>query len=253
MTIAATRKDIEIWTKVITFDVDAPFDVPDLPTIDPFVIASIFPALEVGGTMRVHGRVTRTLIRNILDFQSAWHCAAPKKCRLFDVQVEAVEDIAIAQEGPEANAIVAFSGGVDATLAFCRNISGDAGPASFNVGATLLIQGVPIGRRGKASEPVIADLRRMSEAWGRPMAVVDTDIVDVIRKGDMSHGTWLAACLMLFGGRYDVGIIGSTKTWFSRGWEVFGSHPLLDRLLSSGLMSIRNDEGLYHRAEKVAL
>ena len=69
----------------------------------------------------------------------------------------------------------------------------------------------------------------------------------------MSHGTWLAACLMLFSGRFDVGIIGSTKMWFTRGWELYGSHPLLDPLLSGGRMTIRNDEGLYHRAEKAEM
>ena len=37
------------------------------------------------------------------------------------------------------------------------------------------------------------------------------------------------------------------------GWEVFGSHPLLDHMLSGDEMTIRNDEGLYQRVDKAAL
>lgn len=253
LTLEANRGSQPIWKKEIYFRVDAPFDVPDLETVDPFVIAALFPAMEVGGTLRIHGRVSRTLIRNILDFQSAWHMAAPEHCRMFALDVKEVADLSIREEGTEPDTILAFTAGVDAMLALCRNVSGDAGPAAHKIGATMMILGMHTETGEVDGEPLIADLRRISGDWGLPMAVVDSNIVEIVRRSEFSHGTWLAACLMLFAGNYSTGLLGSSKLWFKRGWEVFGSHPLLDPLLSGGQMTIRNDEGLYHRAEKVKL
>jgi len=47
-------------------------------------------------------------------------------------------------------------------------------------------------------------------------------------------------------------MVGSSMVCFSPGLELYGSHPLLDPLLSGGRMSIRNDEGFYWRADKAA-
>lgn len=254
LAIKATRRRASLWTKEVTFEVDAPFDVPDLPALDPFVIAALFPAMEVGGTVRVHGKVSRALIRNILDFNSAWHLAAPHLCRLFTLEVAEIDDSGMAEVARSPESILAFTGGVDSMLALCQNASGDAGPVGHEIGATMMIRGKGIGRGvDENSAGLIQNLRHTSQRWNVPLAVVSSNIAEVVDRGVMSHGTWIASCLSLFAGRFDIGLIGSSKLWFTPGWEVYGSHPLLDPLLSSGHMSIRDDGALYHRSDKVAL
>jgi len=170
------------------------------------------------------------------------------------LEVAALDDTENRAPTPQPNAILPFTAGMDSLLSLCRHATGDAGPAGFEIGATMLIHGMGTGREeNRDPASLIAGLRRISTSWKVPLAVVDTNISEIVGKDDISHGTWLASCLTLFSGRFDVGLIGSSVPYFWPGWEIFGSHPLLDPLLSSGHMSIRNDEGMYSRVDKAAL
>lgn len=254
LSLDASRDGAPLWTKEVTFEVDAPFDVPELKNEDPFLIASLFLALETGGVLRFHGTVSRSLLRNALDYQSAWFLAAKQLYAPFTLEVDAVDDRPPVDPGPHPRAILAFTAGLDSLLALCRNASGDAGPTRHDIGATLAIHGMGIGMNKEAdTESVIEDLREISAGWNIPLAVVKTNLPDMVGHKDLSHGTWLGACLSLFAGRFDVGLLGSSIVSYWPGWEVFGSHPLLDPLLSGSQMSIRNDEGLFQRVDKTAM
>ena len=254
LTLRVSRKAGSEHTRQIGFAVDAPFEVPDLKTADPFLIAALFPAMEVGGTLRLHGTISRVLLRNILDYQAAWFRAAPNLFRPFELQVDAISDEVERDFGPRPNAILAFSGGMDSLLALHRNISGDAGEAAYAIGATMFLPGM--AREDPTAETntaLVAGMRAMSGRRNLPMAVVDTNIADIVGKQFVTHGTWLASCLSLFGGRFDVGLLGSSVASYSHGYEIYGSHPLLDPFLSGGQMEIRNDEGLFKRPDKAFL
>jgi len=254
LTLRVSRRAGSEHTQQIRFAVDAPFEVPDLTTADPFLIAALFPAMEVGGTLRLHGTISRVLLRNILDYQSAWFRAAPHMFRPFELQVEAISDYIQRDFGPRPNAILAFSGGMDSLLALHRNISGDAGEAAYSVGATMFLPGM--AREDLTTETkaaLVAGMRAMSGRRNLPMAVVDTNISDIVGKQFVTHGTWLASCMSLFSGRFDVGLLGSSVAVYSHGYEIYGSHPFLDPFLSGGQMEIRNDEGLFKRPDKAFL
>ncbi|MEM7445880.1 MAG: hypothetical protein AAF414_21340 [Pseudomonadota bacterium] len=253
LTLQASRRGTPLWTKEISFKVDAPFDVPDLANDDPFAIAALFPAMEAGGTLRFHGRVSRTLIRNLLDYQSAWHTAAPTLFQPFTIEVAEIDDAPTVDPGPNPSTILAFSGGLDSMLALCRNVSGDAGSMGHRIDASVMIHGMATGREiGADATQLTRDLRAMSERWDIPMAVVDTDMAESVGKLVLSHGSLLAACLSLFAGQYDVGLLGSSVVFYSTRREILGSHPSLDRLLSGNRMTVRTDEGLYDRVDKAA-
>ena len=254
LTLEARRGEIALWKKEIAFEVEAPFEVPDLVNDDPFLIASVFPAMEVGGMLRVHGRVSRALIRNLLGFQGIWSSVMPSHFRGVAIAVDEIDDPSAPRPEPLPKAILAFSGGLDSMLALWRNASGDAGPVGYDIRATLFIHAK---RFGVGMEPdssdVIEKLRKASARRELPMAVVHTNISEVVGNTSITHGTWLAACLTLFAGKFDVGLLGSSVAYFSPGYEIYGSHPLIDPLLSTGHMAIRNDEGLYTRPDKAAM
>jgi hypothetical protein len=254
LTLDATRAGAHLWTKTVTFAVDAPFDVPDLGTVDPFVIAAVFPAMEVGGILRVHGRVSRVLMRNLIDYQSAWALAGPNVCRPFSLEVAEIDDRPLPSDGPDARAILAFTGGLDSMLALTRNIGGDAGQTRLDIGATMVVHGLQTGHENAAGPAsMIEDLRQISDRRGLPLAVVNTNIAEVLGRPQLSYGTWLCSCLSLFGSAFDVGLLGSSVELYAPGQEISASHPLLDRLLSGVQMTIRNDEGFYRSVEKAGL
>ncbi|MEM7444981.1 MAG: hypothetical protein AAF414_16795 [Pseudomonadota bacterium] len=254
LVLEASELGNTLWRKEIIFWIDAPFDVPDLQNLDPFAIAALFPTMEVGGTLRVHGAVSRTLMRNILDYQTVWSLAAPDLFRPFVLEVEAIDDSECKPPASRPRTMLAFTAGVDSMLALCRNASGDAGEAGYDIAATMMIRGMGVAP-GNERDPaeLTEDLRQISGRWNVPLAVIDTNIYEVIDKPLATYGTWLASCLSVFSGAFDVGLVGSSKVWYSPGWEISGSHPLVDPILSSGQMTIRNDEGLFGRGEKAAL
>ncbi|MEM7442935.1 MAG: hypothetical protein AAF414_06355, partial [Pseudomonadota bacterium] len=254
LTWEAQKNGVPLWSKEVTFKVEAPFEVPDLENDDPFLIASLFPAMEVGGVIHFHGKVSRVLLRNALDFQSAWALAATHLCRPFDLEVAEIDDRPAKDPGARPKSILAFTGGLDSMLALCRNVSGDAGPTEYDIGATLAIHGMGIGiKRPKDADAVFEELRGVSAGWDVPMAVVKTNLPVATDHTLLTHGTWLGACLSLFAGRFDLGLVGSSVCWFWPGWEVYGSHPLVDPLMSGAQMTIRDDEGLFDRVDKAAL
>jgi hypothetical protein len=165
-----------------------------------------------------------------------------------------MEEVADVSDRTGEKTMMALSGGVDSLLALFRNATGDAGPTAHDIGATMVIHGMATGREDNADPtPLFDDLRSLSDVFELPMAIVDTNITKVVRKHYLSHATWLACCLGLFSEKFDIGLIGSSVPFYDPGWEVYGSHPLLDPFLSSGSMSFRDDEGLYGRVEKVGL
>ncbi len=253
LTLKASRDGASLWTKEATIEVDAPFAVTDLANVDPFAMASLLPAMSVGGVLRIHGPVSYRLLRNLLDYQSAWRLAKPNLYRPVVMEPAAVDNAPKSDLGPDPRAILAFGGGVDSTLALCLNASKDKSFAHYDIGATLMIVGINSGPSKEQPEHVLADLRRVSAAWDVPTARVNFDIFKLYNNNDSSIATWVAASLSLFSGSFGVGLIGATGTWLKPTYEVFGTHPLLDPLLSSGHMAIRCEGASYTRAEKIKL
>ena len=253
LTLKVSRDGASLWTREATIEVDAPFEVADLANVDPFAIASLFPAMTVGGLLRIHGHVSYRLLRNLLDYQSAWRLANPNLYRPVVIEPAGVDYAPKAELGHHRRAILAFGGGVDSTLALCLNASKDKSFAHYDIGATLMIIGINSGPSKEQPEDVLADLRRISAAWDVPTARVHLDVFKLYDKEDGSIAAWVAASLSLFSGSFDVGLTGATGTWLKPTYDTFGTHPLLDPLLSSGHMAIRCEGASYERAEKIKL
>lgn len=209
--------------------------------------------MTVGGRLRIHGRVSFKLLKNLIDYQGAWRLAKSDLSHSVIIEAAEIDYDAKSDPGPRPRSILAFTGGVDSTFALCHNASEHGGLARHNIGAAIMIDGINSGPSTEKPRDVLADLRRISGAWDVPTGMIRFDIFKLYDAANPAIGVWVAASLSLFSGSFNVGLIGAIGDWLRPTYDVFGSHPLLDPYLSSGQMAIRHEGAQFTRAEKIKL
>jgi hypothetical protein len=220
---------------------------------DPFVLAALFPAMQSGRNLRVHGRVSPSLLGNLEDFQAAWHRWRPGRYTPIAVLAEEEAD---RDPGADDLAIFAFSGGLDSCFSAHRHTRGEAGRATRSLRAGVMVHGfdIPLDRPDDFASAA-ENSRRILDSIGIELIPVACNLKPV---GSLlgvdwedSHGALIAACLHLVGGNVSAGLIASTHS-FDDLQLPWGSNPLTDPMLSSAGFAVRNDGGRYSRREKAA-
>lgn len=246
-TIERPTGRLKLWFQV-------PSEYQDLLTTncDPFVVGVIFIAMAEKSDLVVHGEVSPSLMRNLEEFQSAWSCWRPEQYGEIDIRAEVEKEIAVQPE--ENSAVVAFSGGVDSTFSVFRHAKGLAWkrPRCF-LKSGVLIHGFDIPLE---QEEVFQRVRRSAEAVLASVGLngipVSTNFRCLPTDWEDSHGSGLAAALMIFQKAYRAGIIGSTEPYNALELP-WGSNPITDTMLSGNNFEIIHDGAAYGRIEKVRM
>lgn len=212
------------------------------PSADALFCLGLYPAAEIGASLRVDGKVDGEL-RARADaitglFGDWWQTR-----RTVDVAAAAAEP---PPEPAERGVALFYSGGVDSSFSLV-----EARPR-LSALITLLGVGIPL-----SNAPATARLERMcrdvAAAKGLEPVVVETDVSRAFHPFASwieHHGSALAAVgHMLSGGigRVLIAASGNQATW-NAPW---GSHPALDPLLGSRRLAVEH-HGLVSRFDKIA-
>jgi hypothetical protein len=215
---------------------------------EPFLLASLFNAMHTKSDIVVHGDVSPALLCNLEEFQVAWVLWYPNLYHRIDIFAETERE----QFRPKTTAaITSFSGGVDSCFTVWRHKKGKAGRNSQNLRAGLIIHGadIPIGRvatfdRATVKAKVLLDSLNVELI---PMGI------NLRKLGDNfahSNAAILASCLMLLQGGFITGLIAGAQSYADL-YFPWGSNPITDRLLSSGVFNIIYDSMDSPRNRKV--
>ena len=130
---------------------------------DPFVVASLFIAMQTPATLRVHGPVSASLLRNLEEFQAIWHTWKPEKYLPVEIQAESEPEAARPDGSP---AVMAFSGGLDSSFTAWRHHTGQAGRLTEDLQAGVVLHGfdIPINRE----DAFEVGLRALAPHAGQP-------------------------------------------------------------------------------------
>ena len=131
------QEPFKIW-----FEIPEEFASFTSQSAEPFLLGAIFKAMGVGGNLHVHGHVSHSLLRNLAEFQAAWHNWLPDRYNVVELSADAVQEIQI--ERPRGLAIAAFSGGVDSCYTIFRHSKLESGAGKRNLEAGLLVHGYDI-------------------------------------------------------------------------------------------------------------
>jgi hypothetical protein len=222
----------------------------DLPgNSDPFAVATIFLMMQTGVEVRVHGKVSPSLLRNLAEYQAAWVAWMPT---LRSVMIRADQEEETAPSEPREDAVLAFSGGVDSSFTAFRHARADASRILYRPTAGVMVHGFDIpldepetfAAAAKRSESMMSSL-------GLDLIPVATNYRQLVEDWTHSFGAALASCLMLFSGRFRVGLIGQGLTYSEFCALHEGSNPLTDPMLSSDFFRIVPDGAAFDRADKI--
>jgi hypothetical protein len=207
--------------------------------------------MQERANLRVRGAMSRTALRNLIEFQAIWVSWRPKVYQQIEIIPDSVIDLPAGAVPPRA--IAAFSGGADSVF----TVLGHAGPAkpacALPLTDLLLVHGFDLdlddfGAFQKLQErthPFISSL-------GLRFRSIRTNLKrDSGQNWEDSFVAQLAACLHQYASEFSHALLGSSEPYISLCLPI-GSSPMTDPLLSGDRMQIVLDGCRFTRTEKIA-
>lgn len=218
---------------------------------DAFTVISLFTAMRLRSPLHIHGEVSPSLLRNLEEYQAIWSTWAPEQFSMVEISADVERERAVSSVPDQA--IVAFSGGVDAVFTAYRHRQKLCGRRARVIGAGVMIHGYDIPPDDDAMfTAAYTRARAMSDALDFPLIPVTTNYRQLESRWEEVHLACVASCLMLFEGSYNAGLVGSSDS-YAEPVLPWASTPMSDPLLSSGSFPIVHDGAEYNRVGKLEI
>src|SRR5271157_3195858 len=215
---------------------------------DPFVLGFIFTVMRTPSDLIVHGQVSPSLLRNLVEFQNAWTAWKPTKYHRIDISAD------LEREQPPANTnetIMSFSSGGDSSYTAWRHRTGHAGRQQRNLVAGVMLHGFDIPlEEAEAFAGAAKNARLMLASLGMELIPITTNFREIGGTWEDAHGAGLASALMLLQGRYHTGLIAGSYD-YSDLILPGGSNPLTDGMMSSDSFQIIHDGAALDKMAKI--
>lgn len=152
--------------------------LPSAPPTNDFAVISLLPhAMKVGADIRCEGRVSREQLARIEEAQDAWVMWRPDLFRKISIFAdEEVDSAAPANR----DAVLAYSGGLDATFALHAHRKGLLGRRQNNLRAGVMVHGFDVLLDRPDIFAKSSELgARILESYGLPLTTVRTNWRDI--------------------------------------------------------------------------
>ena len=244
------RGSKQVGSDEIYFDVFAPRAARSLPAADWSVLAVLFRAMREGRDIYIDAPVSKSLLDNLEEFQAAFSMWLPK---LKKVDIIAQSEVTSSPAAPADDAVVAFSGGVDASFTVYRHLFKKAGKRHKNLRTAVLVHGFDIPpdkdeafrKAADTAETILGDT-------GISIATVRTNVKLLLGfSWEQSFVAALGACLHQFSAEHGTALIASGESYLDAVYP-WGSNPATNHLLGSDYMRFVTDGSGFSRTQKVA-
>jgi len=225
---------------------------------DAFLRATIWSAMEAGGELVVHGRVSSRLLANLERHQEIvrawWPVLRPVDLRA-DVEVGDADAAASvgSDEAHRRSAVLAFSGGLDSTESLVAHRRGWRGRNTVDVRACVFVHGFDIPLGDGAFAGAYRRAESVTAHYGVELVPVRCNAKELLPSWELTYPSATLAAVSLFERRGGVGLFASSRPYEDFTWVAAetGSTPLTDGLLSSATFTAVHDLGAW-RVEKTA-
>ena len=218
-----------------------------------FVVATLFLAMDYPAELVVHGEVDRTLLQNLVEFQTAWVSWCPRYQIINITADREIDNLGTTLGIPNSNhqAIMAFSGGVDSCFTLGRHTKFELGRQRQNLTAAVMVHGFDISLdQSEIFDRALAKSQVILDSVGVKLIPLVTNFRALNQDWEDAHGAAIVSCLMLLENLYPLGLIASGPSYKSLVFPQ-GSNPLTDRYLSSSSFQVIHDGAGYSRLEKI--
>lgn len=241
----------------VFFDLIGEQDFPQPKTFDGFLFGVLFYCMQSAQKIHIEGSVSRAALRNMREFQEAWHLWRPDRYAPLTITADEYVET---WNTSSPRAIAAFSGGVDSIFTTLRHASkwranaGDDAPPCYDLSdSVLMVHGfdVPLDRMDEL-DALQARVTGFLDANGLKLRTIRTNLKRLaIQNWEDSHAAQLACCLHNYSHLFDACLIGSTDPYKALVLP-WGSNPATDHLLSGAAMRTVHDGAGFTRTQKIA-
>jgi hypothetical protein len=216
--------------------------------LDSFVLAVLFSIMKSSADLEIHGQVSPSLLANLVEFQKAWALWLPGKYHPVELTAATERDLPRAEKN---EAIMGFSGGVDSAFTAWQHRVHTSNYQPWKLVSGVMVHGFDIPlEQPEVFARAVEKSRIMLSSIGMNLVPVSTNLRELLNDWDDSHGAALAACLMLFQGQFNAGLVASSDIYKDLVLP-WGSNPLTDPMLSTDAFRIIHDGAGNDRVEKV--
>jgi hypothetical protein len=220
-------------------------------TLDFVAVALAQYASAAGEPLHVAGAVTRRQLENLDEYLQVWSSWRPELYRR--VQITADEEC---EESPSSDpAVMAFSGGVDASFALAAHAAGEFGRLSRPIGRGVLVGGWdlrPGDDQGLARAR--ASAARSLEHYGASTAVVTTNWKqEYCAAWFMSFNAGVMAVLHTVADQHGCAVYATDHSYADElRLGPYGSHVSVNRLLGHSGFPVVSTGGTHARIDRMA-
>jgi hypothetical protein len=221
---------------------------------DPFVVGLLFPIMQAGRDVQVHGPVSPSLVANLETFMGIWQEGFPDQYRA--VRIRAREEVEAPPPAVRGQTVVPFSCGVDSCFTVFRHSGAMAGPDGPTVTAGAVINGFDIwlDEQNAAGmyEGLLGGARAMLDSVGTDCIPMSTNYHDLATTWKHSFGSHLASGMHLLAGRFDATMVADDAPHSAIG-RAGGDRPIGDPLLGREHFDVSSDGAEVLRYDKAEL
>ena len=212
---------------------------------EPFVVALSQLASILDEGIEIQGRFSERLSHGLGEYARVFNAWAPQKFNLIRlVGADLAPD-----ELVSGHAAAAFSGGVDS---FFTQFMDRCRPPSFQSKYAIFVHGLDIPlNQGNVFERAAARYEEMFGALGIEFIPMRSNIRAFVPDWELGHGASLCAVALVLARGLNRFLVPSSMSYTTlRPW---GSHPMVDALLSTDQLQMIHDGAYYTRVDKLRL
>ncbi len=214
---------------------------------DPFVHALIFPMMETGGEFQIEGKVSRSVMDNIVMFNRIWHEWCPEKYKIIKINADVVDDD---YRPHNKKMITAFSGGLDAAYTAYKYKKGLDDYYKFDLDKSVMLLGADIPLKNREQFNIaFENAKKMTDDLGIQLIPIETNYRQGNSDWSYCFGSVIMASLEFFSKNYCYGAAASDDSihHFQTPW---GTNPITDQYLTSHTFRFISDGYEHSRTDR---
>lgn len=224
------------------------------PTHDFVAVALAQYAAAVGHDLHVEGPVTAAQLDRLDELLQIWSVWRPGQFRRVTVTAEQEVDEPVRTSPPRGGAVLAYSGGVDASFALAAHTTRSLGRLSRTIALGLFVDGFDVSRYDRTGAArAVESARRALDAYEVPLAVVSTNWKDdFCPHWGMAHTSGLMAVMHTLSAHYSSAVHATDKNYLQEMSQgPWGSHMVVNHLLGRPGFPVISTGGTATRLERV--
>lgn len=223
--------------------------LPKMNNLNFVALATVFFAMQSKQDLHIEGPISRSLLRNLEEFQEAWSKFRP----IYEpIEITAADEINDMPSKMDCGAF-AFSAGVDSTFTLLRHLKREVGRRSVAPTIACMIHGFDIGlEKQKAFSVAEASARNTTQELGVELAVIRTNWIKTLcTEWTSEFAAGISACLNQFSGITDCAVMGADEDYASL-FLKWGSNPVTNPMLPSTSFPLITDGAGFTRTQRIA-